>query len=118
MAAALTKSPSEQLKHARAHIARTREATKRVAKEFTHTAVSSASSYTIGYLEAKGVQLPTVAKQDPKMVYGLGAAAATFMLPAGSKARQYAQSFADGMLAVVAYDAGREAGAAAKAAGK
>jgi len=84
-------------------MARARAAAKAVAAQQQHTLVAVGSAYAIGAMEQRNVDLPTVKKVDPKLLYGVGSLAAGFMLK-DKKMRAIAQSVGDGLLAIVAYN--------------
>lgn len=112
--AAMQKTASEQLKGAKALLARTREGRKLAMRATQHTLMATATAFGVGYAEGKGVALPTVAGRDPKLVYGVAAAGAALMLRRGTSAQLFAQSMGDGLLSVVAHESGKASGAKAK----
>lgn len=99
---ALAKRTSSQMAEA---MKRARARAGAVAKSRQHSLVATGTAGLLGYAEGKGMKLPTVGELAPPATYGLAALAVTF-LPVGPKAKQMAQSMADGMLSVAAHSYG------------
>ena len=76
------------------------------AKAQKHTLIAAGSGYLIGRAESKGVDLPTIDGIDPKLVYG-GAAFIGALVIKDKMTQQIAQSVADGLLTVCAYQQGK-----------
>lgn len=106
MSTAITKKIEELKEKHSATLSRTRERAQAAAKAQQHTLTALAASYTIGAMEKRGVNLPTVKNIDAKLVYGVAALAMGFMVK-DAKQRAIAQSVGDGLLSIVAYNQAR-----------
>ena len=86
----------------KAAMARARQAARNLAAQQQHTLIAVGAAYAIGAAEERGIELPTVRKIDPKLLYGVATLAGGFMFK-DKKARAIAQSVGDGLLSIVAY---------------
>lgn len=107
MAASALQKRLEEVKERSSNIAaRARTRAVEEAKKQKHTLIAAGSGYLIGMAEKKGMDLPTIDGFDHKLVYGGAAlAAAYFIKDRGTQ--QIAQSVADGLLTVCAYEQGK-----------
>jgi hypothetical protein len=97
-------SKMERLEQAKkTALARARNTAKAIATQQQHTLIAVGSAYAIGAMEHRNIDLPTIKKVDAKLLYGVAALAAGFMLR-DKKLRAVAQSMGDGLLSIVAYN--------------
>jgi len=89
-----------------AMLARARQKAAQAANAQKHTLIAVGAAFVIGEAEKRGMQLPTVTGVDPKLLYGVAALGAGFLLK-DKTARQIGQSVGDGLLSIVAYNQGR-----------
>jgi hypothetical protein len=107
MASALLANRLEAEKERRTSmLARARGKAQAAAQSQQHTLVALGAAYAIGAAEKRAIALPTVNNLDPKLLYGVAALAAGYML-SDKKQRTMANSIGDGLLAIVAYNSGK-----------
>ena len=87
-------------------LARARAKAKSLAQSQQHTAIAVGAAYLIGEAEKRGLDLPTVRGIDPKLIYGMAAMGAGFLIR-DPKVRAIGQSVGDGLLSIVAYNQGK-----------
>lgn len=87
-------------------MANARTAARKAAEAQQHTLVALGASYGLGYAKQKGFQLPTFGGLSQPLLYGATALLSSFVIR-DRAFKRVAESMADGLLSVAAFEAGR-----------